>query len=40
VEEIAYLINEYNAQKILFLDDNTTVDSERMKQISEGIIKK
>lgn len=40
IEEIAYLVKKYNSKKILFLDDNSTVDQKRMKQISNGIIDK
>lgn len=37
VDEIQYLVDNFNAKKILFLDDNATVNSKRMKAISQGI---
>lgn len=37
VDEIQYLVKEVNAKKILFLDDNATVNSKRMKAISQGV---
>ncbi|MBT7902885.1 B12-binding domain-containing radical SAM protein [Candidatus Woesearchaeota archaeon] len=40
VKEIEYLIQKFNAKKILFLDDNATVDKDRMKQISKLLIQK
>ena len=40
VEEIADLVNNYQAKKILFLDDNAMVSKERMAEISRLIIKK
>jgi anaerobic magnesium-protoporphyrin IX monomethyl ester cyclase len=38
VDEIEYLIKKYNSKKILFLDDNATVSSKRMEDISKEII--
>ncbi|EKE30297.1 MAG: Fe-S oxidoreductase [uncultured bacterium (gcode 4)] len=38
VEEIAYLSREFWAKKILFLDDNATIETERMKEISNMLI--
>ncbi|MDR0607621.1 MAG: radical SAM protein [Candidatus Peribacteria bacterium] len=38
VAEIQYLINTYHTEKILFLDDNATVDKERMKQIAKLLL--
>ncbi len=40
VEEIEYLVKNYNSKKIIFLDDNATVDNNRMKQISNIILEK
>ena len=40
VEEIEILINKYNAKKIMFLDDNITVDKSRMIRICELIKEK
>ncbi|MFC1696777.1 B12-binding domain-containing radical SAM protein [Nanoarchaeota archaeon] len=40
VDEIEYLVNEFDAKKILFLDDNATVNKDRMKNISDEIIKR
>lgn len=40
VDEIEYLVNEVNAKKILFLDDNATVNLKRMKAISLGVIER
>ncbi len=40
VEEIEYLIKNYNSKKIIFLDDNATADNNRMKQISNIILEK
>jgi|GEM_PF-873259 radical SAM superfamily enzyme YgiQ (UPF0313 family) len=40
VAEIDHLINELEAKKILFLDDNAIVDNTRMVYIAEKIIKK
>jgi radical SAM superfamily enzyme YgiQ (UPF0313 family) len=37
VDEIEILVNEHNAQKILFLDDNATVKTQRMKEIAQLI---
>lgn len=39
VEEILYLQNHFNAKKILFLDDNAMAQPQRMKKISELLIK-
>ena len=38
VKEIEYLINTYGTQKIIFLDDNATVDKDRMRKISQIIL--
>lgn len=38
VDEIEYLVNNFNAEKILFLDDNATAQPKRMKEISQEII--
>ena len=40
VDEIAYLVREFAAEKILFLDDHTTVNSKRMREISEEIVRR
>ena len=40
VAEIEELIKKHNAEKIMFLDDNMTVDKQRMKEISKLIIEK
>ena len=40
VDEIEYLVKEYNQKKILFLDDNAIVNRFRMQAISEEIIKR
>lgn len=40
VKEIEYLISNYNTKKILFLDDNATVNKKRMQDISKTIIEK
>lgn len=40
VDEIEYLIKKHNAKKILFLDDNATVDKNRMNLISKYIIER
>lgn len=40
VAEIEYLIHNYNTKKIIFLDDNATVDRKRMQDISNIILKK
>ena len=40
VTEIEYLINNFNAKKIIFLDDNATVNKKRMQDISKLIIEK
>lgn len=40
VEEIEYLVKNYNSKKIIFLDDNATVDKNRMKKISNLILEK
>lgn len=40
VDEIYYLVKRYKAKKILFLDDNATIDNERMIKISSLILKK
>lgn len=40
VDEIEYLIHNYNTKKIIFLDDNATVDRKRMQDISNIILKK
>ena len=40
VKEIEYLINNFGTKKIIFLDDNATVDKQRMKEISELILKR
>ena len=38
VDEIQYLVQEYGAKKILFLDDHATVNTRRMREISSEII--
>ncbi len=40
VDEIEYLINKYNTKKIIFLDDNMTVNKERMFNICSEIEKR
>lgn len=40
VGEIESLVNNYGAKKVLFLDDNTTVDKQRIRAICKLIIKK
>lgn len=40
VKEIEYLIKNYNSKKIIFLDDNATVNKNRMKEISKIILEK
>lgn len=40
VKEIEYLIQKYNTKKIIFLDDNATVNKKRMQEISNIIIEK
>ena len=40
VKEIEYLIQNYNSKKIIFLDDNATVNKKRMQEISNMIIEK
>lgn len=40
VEEIEYLVKNYNSKKIIFLDDNATADKNRMRQISNIILEK
>ena len=40
VNEIEYLINNYSTKKIIFLDDNATVNKKRMQDISKSIIEK
>jgi radical SAM superfamily enzyme YgiQ (UPF0313 family) len=37
VDEIEYLVSDFDASKIMFLDDNATVNPERMKQIAKEI---
>lgn len=39
VKEIEYLVNKYDTKKIIFLDDNATANKERMREISNIIIK-
>ena len=39
-KEIEYLIQKYNTKKIIFLDDNATVNKKRMQEISKSIIEK
>lgn len=39
VDEILYLQNNFNAKKILFLDDNAMAQPQRMKEISELLIR-
>lgn len=39
VKEIKYLVNKYDTKKIIFLDDNATANKERMREISNIIIK-
>lgn len=38
VKEIIYLVKEFGAKKILFLDDNATIETERMREISRLLI--
>lgn len=38
VDEIEYLVNNFNAKKILFLDDHATADKRRMREISNELI--
>jgi len=40
VDEIESLVKNYKAKKILFLDDNTTVDKNRMQKISQLILER
>lgn len=40
VDEIEYLINKFNTKKIIFLDDNMTVNKERMYDICNEIEKR
>ncbi len=40
VKEIEYLIHNYNTKKIIFLDDNATVNRKRMQDISNIIIER
>lgn len=40
VKEIEMLVNNHNAQKILFLDDNATVKPARMKEIADLLYEK
>ncbi len=40
VNEIEYLINNYGTKKIIFLDDNMTVNLKRMQDISNLILEK
>lgn len=40
VEEIEYLVQNYNTKKIIFLDDNATSSQKRMREISKAIIEK
>lgn len=40
VNEIEYLISNYNTKKIIFLDDNATANNKRMREISKSIIEK
>ena len=40
VDEIEYLVKDYGAQKILFLDDHATVHQKRMQEISREIIER
>lgn len=40
VTEIEYLVREYSANKVLFLDDHATVNQRRLQQISEGILER
>jgi anaerobic magnesium-protoporphyrin IX monomethyl ester cyclase len=40
VDEIEQLVDEHDAQKILFIDDNATVSLNRMKEISSEIIRR
>ncbi len=40
VDEIEYLVNDFKANKILFLDDNATVNKHRMNDICDGINEK
>ncbi len=40
VDEIEYLINHFNTKKIIFLDDNMTVNKERMYSICNEIEKR
>ena len=38
VDEISYLVREFGAKKILFLDDHATVNSKRMRELSRLLI--
>lgn len=40
VREIAFLVQNYHTKKIIFLDDNATVDTNRMQEISNQLIEK
>ena len=40
VDEIQYLVQEFGAKKILFLDDHATVNSRRMREISTEILRR
>ncbi len=40
VDEIEYLIQEYRAQKVLFLDDHATVNRKRLQQIADDILER
>ncbi len=40
VDEIEFLVKKYGSKKILFLDDNATVDKKRMLAISQEIIRR
>lgn len=40
VDEIEYLVKDFDAKKIIFLDDNATVNKNRMINISQEIIKR
>jgi len=38
VDEIEHLTRHHDAKKILFLDDNATVNQKRMREISQGLV--
>lgn len=40
IDEVELLVKQYNAKKILFIDDNAIIDNKRMIKISKELIKR